>query len=74
MMLKTIEEVRGTRKRSVDEFVKRLYQEEQYRKYRKVDTVFFCLIFVHLSKQVGSCSVLAVPFQVEGGSSTADLA
>ena len=40
MMLKTIEEVRGTRKRSVDKFVKRFYQEEQYQKYCKVDTIY----------------------------------
>ena len=29
--------------------------------------------FVRLSEQVGSAQVFAVPFQIEGGSSTADL-
>ena len=38
-MLDVIEEMRRTRKRSVDVFIGRLYPEEEYRKYQKVDTI-----------------------------------
>ena len=40
MMLDTIEETRGTGKRRKDEFIKRLYPEEEYCKYQKVDTIY----------------------------------
>ena len=40
MMMRTIEYTRGTKKRSGDEFVKRLYEEEHYQKYRKVDIIY----------------------------------
>mgnify|MGYP003323801127 CR=1 FL=1 len=40
MMLDAIEETRGTGKRSADVFIGRLYPEEEYRKYQKVDTIY----------------------------------
>ena len=35
MMLEAIDETKGTRKRSADEFIGYLYPEEEYRKYHK---------------------------------------
>ena len=40
MMMNVIKETRGMRKRSIDKFIKRLYQEEKNLKYRKVDTIY----------------------------------
>ena len=37
MMLKTIEKVQGTKKRSVDEFIENLYETDGICKYQKVD-------------------------------------
>ena len=40
MMMRTVEDTRGTKKRSGDKFVKSLYKEEHYQKYRKVDIIY----------------------------------
>ena len=40
MMLKTIEKVQGTKKRSIDEFIENLYESDGICKYQKVDQNF----------------------------------
>ena len=40
MMLNTIEDVKGTKKRSVDKFIESLYEIDGIRKYQKVDTIY----------------------------------
>ena len=40
MMLKTIEKVEETKKRSVDEFIENLYEIDGICKYQKVDTIY----------------------------------
>ena len=39
MMLKTIEKVQGTKKRSIDEFIENLYESDSICKYQKVDQI-----------------------------------
>ena len=40
-MLQTVKEVRVTKKRRTEEFIKRIYPEEEYdQKYCKVDTIY----------------------------------
>ena len=42
-MMETIREVRVTKKRRTEEFIKRIYLEEEYdEKYCKVDTIYYC--------------------------------
>ena len=40
MMLKTIEKVQGTKKRSIDKFIENLYESDVICKYQKVDQNF----------------------------------
>ena len=40
-MLQTVKEVRVTKRRHAEEFIKRIYPEEEYdRIYRKMDTIY----------------------------------
>ena len=42
-MMQIVKEVRVTKKRRTEEFIKRIYLEEEYdEKYCKVDTIYYC--------------------------------